>query len=153
MKNIIITVEGLPHSDTPSRLREIFGDSQARQLKEVKMKVIKAVANREGKLVSTFARGEWQKEYAKGVETKPDIGYLFAYSSKNMRGARSSMGMWPGYQYWLAEAEVVGRISGYNIAMQSNWWRGFWADLKLQLRRKGAEYLLCSSITLIRKLT
>ncbi len=113
------------------------------------MKVIKVVDERDGKLVSTFAEGKWQKEYAEGVETKPDIGYLFAYSSRDMKTAKRQMGG-SDYQYWLAEAEVVGKIRHCNIDVTPFQWSRFWGGLKLRLRRKGAEYLLCSSITLIK---
>lgn len=117
------------------------------------MRVIKAVYNEgHGRLVGTFARGKWQKEYAEGVETKPDVGYLFAFSSRNMGEARGSMGSGAATQYWLAEAEVVGRISGFGLSMVDCRWQNFWKGLKLRLRTKGAEYLLCSSITLIKRL-
>lgn len=112
------------------------------------MEVIKAVDAIEGKLVSTFARGKWQKEYAQGAETKPDVGYLFAYSKSNLKGAKKDMCR--SSQFWLAEAEVVGRITRYDITIFR--WSSFWADFKLRLRDRGAEYLLCSSITLIRKI-
>jgi len=114
------------------------------------MKVIKVVYERkDGRLVSTFAPGEWEKEYAEGVETKPDVGYLFAYSSRNLKMAKDHC---PFAQYWLAEAEVVGRVSHCNIYLTRSGWRNFWKGLKLQLRAPGAEYLLCSSIILIRRL-
>ena len=115
------------------------------------MKVIKVVNKRDGKLVSTFAADEWRKEYAKGVETKPNIGYLFAYSIKNMKGAKANFGG-HGEQYWLAEAEVVGRVHGGSIAVEEATWLRFWGGRRLQTRLPGATYLLCSSITLIKKL-
>lgn len=116
------------------------------------MEVIKAVDERNGKLVSTFACGEWLKEYAQGVETKPDVGYLFAYSSRNLKEARRDMGGSKPTQYWLAEAEVVGKVWHCEIDMVEYHWRDFWKHLKLRLRNKGAQYLLCSSITLVRRL-
>lgn len=117
------------------------------------MKVIKVVYERDGKLVSTFASGIWQKEYAEGVETKPDIGHLFAYSRKNLKRARSNFGSHLFVRYWLAEAEVVSRIKDGDITIQDSRWGNFWADFKLHLRMRKAEYLLCSSITLIKELT
>lgn len=118
------------------------------------MEVIKAVDKRNGKLVSTFACGKWLKEYAEGVETKPDVGYLFAYSSRNLRRAKVDMGL-PGLsttQFWLAEAEVVGKVMLGDITTMGGRWCDFWKHFKPQLRRKGADYLLCSSITLTRRL-
>lgn len=115
------------------------------------MQVIKVVYEIGDKLVSTFAAGKWRKEYAKGVKTEPDVGYLFAYSSKNLQGARMTFGI--GWQYWLAEAEVVGRICDNDIGVINERWLFFWEKFKLRLKVRGAEYLLCSSITLIRKLS
>ena len=115
------------------------------------MKVIKVVYEREEKLVSTFAGGKWRKEYGVGVETKPDTGYLFAYSTKNMKGAKANFdGSYA--QFWLAEAEVVGRVSEYFIDVIEDAWQEFWIGYKLQARLPRADYLLCSSITLIKRL-
>ena len=114
------------------------------------MKVIKVVNERDGKLVSTFADGEWQKEYAKGMETKPDTGYLFAYSIKNMKEAKANFGN--NGQCWLAEAEVVGKMRNNDIDVWDSTWLKFWERSKLQIRLSRASYLLCSSITLIKKL-
>lgn len=116
------------------------------------MKVIKVVKEKRGKLVSGFAAGKWQKEYAEGVETKPDIGYLFAYSSRNLKGAQRNFpcGYSCSYQFWLAEAEVVGRVDHDGIGMLNNKWQKFWDNFKLKKAR--TKYLLCSSITLIRQL-
>ena len=116
------------------------------------MKVIKVVNKREGKLISTFAEGKWQKEYVEGVETKPDTGCLFAYSRKNMTEAQHNFRSTPNTQYWLADAEVVGKVKHYHIDVLYSLWDAFWGSFKLQLRNKGAEYLLCSSITLIKRL-
>lgn len=115
------------------------------------MKVIKVVEERNGKLISIFATGKWKKKYAEGVETKPDIGYLFAFPSTHLREARESCGG-SDSQYWLAEAEVVGKIHFSNIGVVSYHWLRFWKGFNLQLRIPRAEFLLCSSITLIRKL-
>ena len=116
------------------------------------MKVIKVVNKEDGKLISTFAESEWQKEYAEGIETKPDAGCLFAFSRRNMREARLSMGNCPSLQYWLAEAKVVGRMYGSDIIVTRNTWHAFWKEFKLRLRLRGTEYLLCSSITLVKRL-
>lgn len=115
------------------------------------MKVIKVLSEEDGKLVSTFAGGEWQKEYAEGAKTTPDTGYLFAYSSRNLNLARRDMGT-GSFQFWLAEAEVVGRVCDSNIDVLNHNWRRFWKGFKLRLRVKRAEYLLCSSIVLVKKL-
>ncbi len=115
------------------------------------MKVIKVVNERGNKLVSTFAGDEWQKEYAKGVETKPDTGYLFAYSIKNMKGARDNF-KGSATQFWLAEAEVVGKLSDNDVCVIEVRWHMFWKGYKLRRHLPRADYLLCSSITLIKKL-
>ena len=115
------------------------------------MKVIKVVNERDNKLVSTFAQDQWMKEYGVGVETKPDTGYLFAYSTKNMKRARDNF-KGSAVQYWSAEANVVGRLSEYSIDVVEDAWQKFWIGYKLQARPPRADYLLCSSITLIKKL-
>jgi len=112
------------------------------------MKVIKVVCERGGRLTSTFAPAEWEKEYAKGVETKPDEGYLFAYPRENLGDAEEDV---RDGQYWLAEAEVVGNVDYSEINMQCSDWHTFWGHFVLR-RRRSAEYLLCSSITLIKEL-
>lgn len=113
------------------------------------MKVIKAVdVDTRCNLVSSFASGKWRKRYAEGVETKPDVGYLFAFPSNHLEQARGECG---GCQYWLAEAEVVGKILFSAITTMDSQWHDFWAGYRLKLRRPRAEYLLCSSITLIRR--
>jgi len=117
------------------------------------MEVIKVVGTKGGKLVSTFAEGKWQKEYAEGLETKPDVGCLFAYSSSNMTEAKRNFGTTVEWQYWLAEAEVVGRVRDTSLTVLSRRWTSFWGKLKLRLEVQGAEYLLCSSITLLKRLT
>ncbi len=114
------------------------------------MKVIKVVYERDGKLVSTFAPGKWRKEYELGVETKPNTGYLFAYSSRNMKEARRNFGSRDA-QYWLAEAKVVGKVRDEEITVSEERWCDFWGSIEMRLRRR-AEYLLCSSITLIKEL-
>ena len=116
------------------------------------MKVIKAVKVSDTKLVSTFARDKWKKKYIQGVETTPDVGCLFAYSRRNIRQARKDMGINPNIQFWYAEAEVVGKVKDASIDVFSERWSDFWNMLKLRLQCKGAEYLLCSSITLTKKL-
>ena len=115
------------------------------------MKVIKVVRQEEdGRLVSTFAPGEWKTGYAKGVEAKPEIGYLFAYPREKLDRAMSDM---PGsYQYWIAEAKIVGKISRSDFWMDKYRWVSFWDCIKLRLRYKGAPYLLCSSITLTKRM-
>ena len=115
------------------------------------IKVVKTVQGKE-KLVSTFAKGVWQKEYAEGVETKPDTGFLFAYSKRNLARALKDRGR-INTQYWLAEAEVVGKVKDNDISVLDIRWQSFWKGLKLRLRNKGAEYLLCSSITLTSSIT
>ena len=116
------------------------------------MQVIKVVNEKGSKLVSTFATRAWEKEYAQGVETKPGTGYLFAYSRRDLKRARKDIGAGP-FQYWLAEAKVVGRIKDLDIYLFTREWYSFWKGFKLRLRLEEAEYLLCSSITLIKRLT
>ena len=55
-------------------------------------------------------------------------------------------------EYWLAEAKVVGKLGRHDFYIRNEQWRDFWKDYKLRLRYKGAEYLLCSSITLIKRI-
>ena len=43
------------------------------------MRVIKALREKDDKLVSTYAKDEWKCEYKKGVVTRPEVGYLFAF--------------------------------------------------------------------------
>ena len=112
------------------------------------MKVIKAVKSEAGKLTSSFASGEWKREYVPGVETKPDIGYLFAY---RLKSGEEAMGEIPRGELWLAEAEVMGSISLSSLNMHSRTWQSFWAGLKLR-KSKDKRYLLCSSITLLKPL-
>ena len=113
------------------------------------MKVIKAVRETsDGELVSTYAGGEWMKVYAEGVETKPDIGYLFAYSEKDLERAREEMSRFE--QFWVAEAEVVGKMQFPFIGLA--YWEDFWRQLKRRRRYKGFAYLLCSSITLVEEI-
>lgn len=107
------------------------------------MKVIKAVEERDGKLFSVYASGEWRKEYAKGVVTTPDTGYLFAYPEGDSEKAKFEFGC----QCWVAEAEVVHSISWEALGMSHNRWHSFWEHFKPA--SNGYEYLLCSSITLI----
>ena len=112
------------------------------------MKVIKAVRESNGKLVSTYAMGEWRKVYAKGVETKPDIGYLLCYPRKNLERARAEMS--PIGQFWIAEAEVVGKIQYEDLGLED--WEDFWRQLKPKRKYRGPVYLLCSSITLVEEI-
>lgn len=114
------------------------------------MKVIKVVSEEHGRLVSTFATEEWQKEYAERVETKPDVGYLFAFPSKNLKQARKEMSR--SDQYWIAEAKVAGKVYSSDIDVLCFTWQSFWRECKLRLRVPRASYLLCSSITLVRRL-
>lgn len=112
------------------------------------MKVVKVVEEMDGKLVSTFAAEEWQKQYAEGVETKPDVGCLFAF--KTLKDARYDFCS-GNFQFWSAEANVVGKIHSAAIIVHGSW-HSFWRTFKLRLRMPGAEYLLCSSITLIKRI-
>ena len=76
---------------------------------------------------------------------------MFAFSSKDLQGAKSEFS--GGVELWLAEAKVVGRVIRLGINVEKDRWKRFWKLFKLSQRQKQkAEYLLCSSITLIRKL-
>ena len=113
------------------------------------MKVIKVVNREAGKLTSSFASDEWKREYVPGVETKPDIGYLFAYRLKSREEA---MGEIPsGGELWFATAEAVGNIGRPDIDTFSATWKSFWEEFVLR-KSKDKEYLLCSSITLLKPL-
>ena len=113
------------------------------------MKVIKAVRETsDGELVSTYAIDQWIKVYAKGIETKPDIGYLFAYPVKDLERARMAMSVFD--RLWIAEAEVVGKIQFNELG--PGYWEDFWRQLKRRRRYKGFAYLLCSSITLVEEI-
>jgi len=116
------------------------------------MKVIKAVHMEHGKLVSTFASNKWRKDYAKGVETTPDNGYLFAYPSKNLKQAKHDIGADTSAQFWLADATVVGRTKDTYISIFEEQWFYFWTNFKLCQRLPRADYLLCSSITLVKRI-
>jgi len=118
------------------------------------LKVIKAVDIAGGKLVSTYAVGDWRKEYAIGVATTPDTGYLFAYpdTPEGRRQACNDMGGIA--RFFVAEAVVVGKISKHTSMREvpyrsrwSNFWKGF--DLEAPDPEDEDTYLLCSSITLL----
>ena len=61
-------------------------------------------------LISTFASSSWRMEYKEGVETKPDIGYLFAYdigylfaySTRDIKVAKLEMGYTQGQQFFVS---------------------------------------------------
>ena len=119
------------------------------------MKVIKVVTEMNNRLdstltprlVSAHTEGVWEKEYKEGVETISKVGYLFAYSSRNLKRAKKDFRF--SYQFWLANAKVVGRMNDQDISNRYDEWRTFWKHFRLKPR---GEYLLCSSITLIKRI-
>jgi len=121
------------------------------------VRVIKAVEIQEDiKLTSTFAKGEWLCEYSKGVETKPTIGLLFAYPEGKLYIAKeenTGITLQITNPLWWAEAEVVGGINYNILKINVNTWKTFWENFKPQPLSENTEYLLCSSITLIKKIS
>lgn len=113
------------------------------------MKVIKVVKEQENKLVSSFADGKWKKEYAKGVVTIPNEGYLFAYGERSLKLARCQTDHTAIHQYWEADAEVIGRIAPKKVDVEISAWNNFWEFFKPKTK---GQYLLCSSITLVKEI-
>lgn len=114
--------------------------------------VIKVVTEVNGKLYSTFASGSWCKEYKPGVTTVPNIGYLFAYPKSRLSMAKRETAKID--HYWIAEATVVGKVTFTEMGTAQRGWNCYWECFRLKHFRRSDEYdyLLCSSITLIREL-
>jgi len=115
------------------------------------MQVIKVVVKKGNKLVSTFAEGEWETEYIEGVETTPVTGYLFAYSSEEIKRARAEI-MSPIAQYWSANANVVGRIDDHDVDVLRSRWHDFWSGFVPEEKTGELNYVLCSSVTLVKRI-
>lgn len=111
------------------------------------MKVIKAVdVIKGGVKVSSYAEKEWRKEYKANRTTKPDKGLLFAFPREDLDKAQGECG---DSEYWEADAVVVGRVPHGHLTMYSDKWDNFW----LEFNSNGGEYLLCSRITLRKRLS
>ena len=108
--------------------------------------VIKVVIEKDGRLISVFASGEWELEYAIDKTTKPKKGLIFAYAADKLSRVRSDCGG-TGCRFFKAEAKVAGKVGPSDIDISHQLWDRWWQEFKVE-ESKG-DYLLCSELTLL----